>query len=64
MRPGTGHRYAMLIKLIGPIGSAILNQCVNQTGGDSVYRVFLMVNFDAIFFAQGVIDMCFWNEMI
>ena len=22
-----------------------------------------MVNFDAIFFAQGVIDMCYWIEM-
>ena len=54
----------MIIKLVGPIGSAVLNNyVVNVLGGDSVYHVFLMVNFDAIFFAQGVIDMTYWNQM-
>ena len=60
----TGQKYAMIIKLVGPIGSAVLNNyVVNVLGGDSVYHVFLMVNFDAIFFAQGVIDMTYWNQM-
>jgi hypothetical protein len=23
-----------------------------------------MVNFDAVFFSQGVVDMCYWKQMV
>lgn len=46
-----GHHNAMLIKLIGPIGSVLLNMYKVQTKDMNLYHIFLMINYDAIFFS-------------
>jgi len=58
-----GHHYAIWIKLIGPIGSVLLNMFKLQTKDMNLYHIFLMINYDAIFFSQGVVDMCYWKQM-
>lgn len=30
----------------------------------NIYHIFLMINYDAIFFSQGVIDMCYFRKML
>jgi hypothetical protein len=59
-----GHHNAMLIKLIGPIGSVLLNLYKVQTKDMNLYHIFLMINYDAIFFSQGVVDQCYWRKMV
>jgi hypothetical protein len=59
-----GYKGALLIKLIGPCGSIAMNYWKVQTKNQNLYHIFLMINFDAIFFSQGVIDMCYWRKMI
>jgi len=59
-----GHHYAMYIKLVGPLGSMALNYFKVQTSNQNLYHIFLMINYDAIFFSQGVIDMCYWKQML
>jgi len=59
-----GHHYAMYIKLVGPLGSMALNYWKVQTSNQNLYHIFLMINYDAVFFSQGVIDMCYWKEML
>jgi hypothetical protein len=56
-----GHQYAIWIKFIGPIGSICLNLFKVQTKNVNLYHTFLMINYDAIFFSQGVVDMCYWK---
>ena len=58
-----GHHYAMVIKLVGPLGSIMLNMYKMQTSNMNLYHIFLMINYDAIFFSQGVVDMCYWKQM-
>jgi len=59
-----GYRFAPWIKLLGPISSLCLCFWKVQTKNQNLYHIFLMINFDAIFFSQGVIDMCYWRQMI
>jgi hypothetical protein len=59
-----GHHYAIWIKLIGPIGSIAMNMFKVQTKDMNLYHIFLMINYDAIFFSQGVVDMCYWRYMV
>lgn len=59
-----GHHMAILIKLIGPIGSILMNMYKVQTKEMNLYHIFLMINYDAIFFSQGVIDQCYWRKMV
>lgn len=59
-----GHHYAMYIKLVGPLGSMALNYWKVQTSNQNLYHIFLMINFDAVFFSQGVVDMCYWKDML
>ena len=46
-----GHHYAIWIKLIGPIGSIAMNMFKVQTKDMNLYHIFLMINYDAIFFS-------------
>lgn len=46
-----GHHYAIWIKFIGPIGSICLNLFKVQTKDMNLYHIFLMINYDAIFFS-------------
>jgi len=59
-----GHHYAMWIKFVGPLGSIALNYWKVQTSKQDLYHIFLMINYDAVFFSQGVIDMCYWKDML
>mmetsp|Transcript_12709 Transcript_12709/g.21410 ORF Transcript_12709/g.21410 Transcript_12709/m.21410 type:complete len:384 (-) Transcript_12709:73-1224(-) len=59
-----GHQYAIWMKFIGPIGSICLNVFKYQTSNQNLYHIFLMINYDAIFFSQGVCDMCYWRQMV
>jgi hypothetical protein len=46
-----GHHFAILIKLIGPIGSILLNLYKVQAKDQNLYHIFLMINYDAVFFS-------------
>jgi len=59
-----GYKYGLLIKLIGPCGSIAMNMWKVQTKNMQLYHIFLMINYDAIFFSQGVVDMCYWRKMV
>ena len=59
-----GAKYAIWIKFVGPIGSICLNLFKVQTKNVNLYHTFLMINYDAVFFSQGVVDMCYWRSMI
>lgn len=59
-----GYHLAMWIKLVGPAGSIALNYWKVQTSQQDLYHIFLMINYDAVFFSQGVIDMCYWKQML
>lgn len=63
-RTENGYHYAMWIKLIGPIGSICMNLWKTQAKDQNLYHIFLMINYDAIFFSQGVIDACYWRKMV
>lgn len=41
-----------------------MNLWKNQAKDQNLYHIFLMINYDAIFFSQGVIDMCYWRKML
>lgn len=60
----TGYKYAILVKAIGPIGSICMNLWKVQTKNMNIYHIFMMINYDAIFFSQGVVDMCYWRKMV
>lgn len=59
-----GYKGAILVKAIGPCASIAMNYWKVQTKNQNLYHIFLMINFDAIFFSQGVVDMCYWRKMI
>ena len=59
-----GYHYAMWIKFVGPVGSICLNLFKVQAKDQNLYHIFLMINYDAVFFSQGVVDMCYWRQMI
>jgi hypothetical protein len=54
----------MWLKIIGPLGSILLNVWKNQAKDQNLYHIFLMICYDAVFFSQGVIDMCYWRKML
>jgi hypothetical protein len=56
-----GHSYSLWIKLIGPLGSICLNLFKTQAKEQNLYHIFLMINYDAIFFSQGVVDTLYWK---
>jgi len=51
-----GDKYAMWMKLIGPIGSCCLNLWKDQAPNQPLHHVLMMINYDAIFFSQGMVD--------
>lgn len=59
-----GHHFAVWLKLIGPIGAICMNMWKVQTKNMNLYHIFLMINYDAMFFSQGVVDQCYWKKMI
>jgi hypothetical protein len=59
-----GYRFAPWAKLIGPFSSIAMCLWKIQIDKQNLYHIFLMINFDAIFFSQGVVDMCYWKQMV
>lgn len=59
-----GDKYAMLIKLVGPIGSICLNVWKDQQANEPLHHVLMMINYDAIFFSQGVTDQLYFKPMM
>lgn len=46
-----GAKYAMWMKLLGPIGSIALNLWKDQAKDRPLHHVLMMINYDAIFFS-------------
>lgn len=51
-----GDKYAMWIKVLGPLGSIALNLWKDQAPNQPLHHVLMMINYDAVFFSQGVVD--------
>lgn len=61
--PGCG-QFAMWIKLIGPLGGIALNWWKTQQKDMPLHHVLMMINYDAVFFSQGVIDALYFKQML
>ena len=46
-----GTKYAMMMKLIGPLGSIALNYWKNQEPNMQLHHILMMINYDAVFFS-------------
>jgi hypothetical protein len=46
-----GYHYAIWIKFVGPVGSILLNMFKVQARDQNLYHIFLMINYDAVFFS-------------
>ena len=62
-QPG-GDKYAMWMKLIGVLGSIALNYWKTQAPNKPLHHVLMMINYDAIFFSQGMADQLYWKPML
>jgi len=59
-----GDKYAMWMKLIGPIGSICLNLWKDQAPNMPLHHVLMMINYDAVFFSQGIVDQLYFKQML
>lgn len=59
-----GDKYAMWIKLLGPLGSMALNLWKDQAPNQPLHHVLMMINYDAVFFSQGVVDQLYFKPMM
>ena len=59
-----GDKYAMWIKLLGPCGSICLNLWKDQAPNQPLHHVLMMVNYDAVFFSQGMVDQLYFKQML
>jgi multidrug transporter EmrE-like cation transporter len=59
-----GDKYAMWMKCIGPIGSILLNYWKDQAPNQPLHHVLMMINYDAIFFSQGMLDQLYFKPMM
>jgi len=59
-----GDKYAMWMKLIGVLGSIALNYWKTQAPNKPLHHVLMMINYDAIFFSQGMADQLYWKPML
>jgi len=56
-----GAKYAMIMKVLGPLGSIALNLWKDQAENRPLHHVLMMINYDAIFFSQGMVDQLYWK---
>ena len=54
---------ALWMKLIGPLASASLNLWKNQEPDMPLHHVLMMINYDAVFFSQGIVDQLYFKQM-
>ena len=59
-----GDKYALWIKMLGPIGSICLNLWKDQAPNQPLHHVLMMVNYDAVFFSQGLVDQLYFKQML
>lgn len=59
-----GDKYAILIKLWGPLSSIALNYWKDQAPNQPLHHVLMMINYDAVFFSQGLIDQLYFKQMM
>lgn len=59
-----GAKYAMWMKLLGPVGSIMLNLWKDQAPDRPLHHVLMMINYDAIFFSQGMVDQLYFKQMM
>jgi len=59
-----GDKYAMWMKIIGPLGSIALNLWKDQAPNQPLHHVLMMINYDAIFFSQGLVDQLYFKPMM
>jgi hypothetical protein len=51
------------MKLIGPLTSVALNLWKNQEPDMPLHHVLMMINYDAVFFSQGIVDQMYFKQM-
>lgn len=51
-----GHKFSLLLKLVGPITCIILNIVKDGKNATTQYGFLLQLNFDLVFMAQGLTD--------
>jgi hypothetical protein len=51
-----GWRFALYVKLLGPIASIGLNFFKRPTPGPDIYGFLMMVHYHAVFMSQGIVD--------
>ena len=62
LKKKNGHRYVIILKLIGPITSWLLNS--QKISVDQVlYNFLTMINYDLLFMTQGCVDTFFQEEL-
>jgi len=59
-----GDKWALAMKFIGPIGSCCLNLWKTQAPDMPLHHVLMMINYDAVFFSQGLVDQAYWRPML
>ena len=59
-----GDKNAMIIKVLGPLGSIALNFWKDQAPNQPLHHVLMMINYDAVFFSQGVVDQLYFKPMM
>ena len=59
-----GDKYAMWMKLLGPCGSIALNLWKDQVPNQPLHHVLMMINYDAVFFSQGLVDQLYFKNML
>ena len=59
-----GDKYAMWMRFLGPCGSIALNLWKDQAPNQPLHHVLMMVNYDAVFFSQGMVDQLYWKQML
>lgn len=59
-----GDKYAMAMKIVGPLGSIALNYWKDQAPNMPLHHVLMMINYDAVFFSQGVVDQLYFKPMM
>lgn len=62
MRPGMD-KYAVLLKITGPLGTLVLSYFKDGTNIDEIYGFLAMINFDLVFMCQGIVDSVFSKEL-
>lgn len=58
-----GYKYALLLKLIGPVACVAMNFVKDGDNETTQYGFLLQLNFDLVFMCQGLVDQTYWREM-